>query len=65
MRWYYDSEFAQELAVFLIELIRQADLPFRLVNDQLKDDTLSEVEKRKQIKVMSLSFPPMSVTDAK
>jgi hypothetical protein len=42
-----------------------ANVAYRLVSDPLKDATLSDTEKQKQVKMMSLSFPPETVVDAK
>ncbi|HEV8413050.1 MAG TPA: hypothetical protein VGQ49_05620 [Bryobacteraceae bacterium] len=42
-----------------------ANVAYRLVSDSLKDETLSDLDKRKQLKLMSLSFPATSVTEAK
>jgi hypothetical protein len=41
-----------------------ADLAYRL-GDQTKDANIPDTDKRKQIRRMTLSFPPMSVTEAK
>jgi hypothetical protein len=42
-----------------------ATIAYRLVGDPLRDDTLTEAQKRKQIRVMNLSFPPSPLTPAK
>jgi hypothetical protein len=42
-----------------------ANLAYRLVNDTAKDATLTESDKYKQFRIMTLSFPSLSVTDAK
>jgi hypothetical protein len=41
-----------------------ADLAYR-IGDQTKDANVAEADKRKQIRRMTLSFPPMAPTDAK
>jgi len=41
-----------------------AHLYLRLVSDSLRDDTLSDSEKYRQFRMMTLSFPPRRVTDA-
>ncbi|MEP6962906.1 MAG: hypothetical protein ABI995_12560 [Acidobacteriota bacterium] len=42
-----------------------ANVAYRLVIDQLKDETLSEAEQRKQVRLMTISFPPMAVIEGK
>jgi len=42
-----------------------ANLAYRLVSDQAADAVLSDKDKRLQVHAMSLSFPLISVTDAK
>ncbi len=42
-----------------------AKVAYRAVADPLKDATLSEAEKQKQVRLMTLSFPPRTVTDVK
>jgi hypothetical protein len=42
-----------------------ANIAYRLVSDPLKDATLSEAEKQRQVRMMTLSFPPRTVDDVK
>ncbi len=41
------------------------DLAYRLTNDVLRDETLPDADKYKQIHMMTLSIPPMQVTEGK
>ena len=42
-----------------------ANVAYRFVSDPLKDATLPEADKQKQVRLMALSFPPKTVADNK
>jgi len=42
-----------------------ANLAYRTVSNRVTDDTLSDSQKRQQVRTMTLSFPPMPVQEAR